>query len=124
METNATNQKIYSYKAYEEMTPKRQELYDEAEKLITTYRGCVGGLITYADYNIEDDSIHRYTPERLCTEYMDAEIGDFDTALDVVKHLSEECGVWEGEDLETIAVELERHGDIYNIGGTWYFGNM
>lgn len=112
------------YKAYEEMTPKRQELYDAAEKLITDYRGYVGALITYADYNIDDNSIDRYDPERLYLEYMDAEIGDFDTALDVIKYLSEECGVWEGEDLEMIAIEQERIGDIYNIGGTWYFGNL
>lgn len=112
------------YKAYEEMTPKRQELYDAAEKLITDYRGYVGGLITYADYNIDDNSIDRYTPERLYYEYIDSEIGEFDTALDVITYLSEECGVWEGEDLQMIAIEQERIGDIYNIGGTWYFGNL
>lgn len=106
------------------MTPKRQELYEAAEKLITDYRGYVGNLITYADYNIDDNSIDRYDPERLYLEYMDAEIGDFDTALDVIMYLSEECGVWEGEDLEMIAIEQERIGDIYNIGGTWYFGNL
>lgn len=112
------------YKAYEEMTPKRQELYDAAEKLITDYRGYVGNLITYADYNIDDNSIDRYDPKRLYLEYMDAEIGDFDTALDVIKYLSEEYGVWEGEDLESIAIEQKRLGDIYSIGGTWYFGNL
>lgn len=112
------------YKAYEETTPKRQELYEAAEKLITAYRGYVGDLITYSDYNIDDKSIDRYDPKRLCYEYMDAEIGDFDTALDVIKYLHEECGVWEGEDLEMIAIEQERIGDIYNIGGTWYFGNL
>lgn len=106
------------------MTPKRQELYEAAEKLITYYRGYVGGLITYADYNIDDNSIDRCDPERLYLEYMDAEIGDFDTALDVIKYLSEECGVWEGEDLEMIAIEQERLGDIYNIGSTWYLGNL
>lgn len=112
------------YKAYEETTPKRQELYEAAEKLITDYRGYVGDLITYSDYNIDDKSIDRYDPKRLCYEYMYAEIGDFDTALDVIKYLHEECGVWEGEDLEMIAIEQERIGDIYNIGGTWYFGNL
>ena len=112
------------YKAYEEMTPKRQELYEAAEKLITDYRGYVGGLIAYADYNIDDNTIDRYTAQRLCTEYLDAEIGDFGTALDVITYLSDECSVWEGEDLEMIAIEQERTGDIYNIGGTWYFGNL
>ena len=112
------------YKAYEEMTPKRQELYEAAEKPITDYRGYVGDLITYADYNIDDNTIDRYTPERLCYEYIDAEIGEFDTALDVIKYLSEACGVWEGEDLEAIAIEQKRLGDIYSIGGTWYFGNL
>ena len=113
-----------AYKAYEEMTPKRQELYKAAEKLITDYRGYVGGLIAYADYNIDDNTIDRYTAQRLCTEYLDTEIGDFGTALDVITYLSEECGVWEGEDLEAIAIEQKRLGDIYNIGGTWYFGNL
>lgn len=46
------------------------------------------------------------------------------TALDVITYLSEEFGVWEGEDLELIAIEQKRIGDIYNIGGTWYFGNL
>lgn len=112
------------YKAYEEMTPKRQELYDAAKKLITDRYGYVGGLIDYADYNIDDNSIDLYNPERLCCEYMDAEIGEFDTTLDVIKYLSEECGVWEGEDLEAIAIEQKKTGDIYSIGGTWYFGNL
>lgn len=123
METTKNNATSV-YKAYEEMTPKRQELYEAAEKLITDYRGYVGGLIAYADYNIDDNTIDRYTAQRLYTEYLDAEIGDFNTALDVITYLSEECGVWEGEDLEMIAIEQKRIGDIYNIGGTWYFGNL
>ena len=96
-----------AYKAYEEMTPKRQELYKAAEKLITDYRGYVGGLIAYADYNIDDNTIDRYTAQRLCTEYLDTEIGDFGTALDVITYLSEECGVWEGNRYR--AKEIRRH---------------
>lgn len=106
------------------MTPKRQELYEAAEKLITDFRGYVGELITYADYNIDDNSIDCYNPDNLCFEYMVMEIGKFNTATDVIKHLSEWSGVWKGEDHEMIAIELECNGDIYNIGGTWYFGNL
>lgn len=120
IQNNATS----VYKAYEEMTPKRQELYEAAEKLITDFRGYAGELIAYADYNIDDNSIDCYTPDNLCYEYMVTEIGKFDTATDVIKHLSEECGVWKGEDPEMIAIELESNGDLYNIGGTWYFGNL
>ena len=31
------------YKAYEETTPKRQELYEASKKLVTDYRGYIGG---------------------------------------------------------------------------------
>lgn len=106
------------------MTPKRQELYEAAKKMIIDFRGYVGELIAYADYNIDDNSIDCYNPDNLCFEYMVMEIGKFDTATDVIKHLSECDGVWKDEDPEMIAIELELGGDIYNIGGTWYFGNL
>ncbi len=106
------------------MTPKRQELYEAAEKLIIDFRGYVGELIAYADYNIDDNSIDCYNPDNLCFEYMVMEIGKFDTATDVIKHLSALSGAWKDEDPEMIAIELESNGDLYNIGGTWYFGNL
>lgn len=122
METSKTIQE--TYKAYDEVTPERQALYDEMAKIIVDYGVNIGDIIAYADRNIDDDMLQRYTAKSICTEYLDAEIGEFNTALDVVKYLSEECGIWEDEDLELIAIEQKRLGDIYNIGGTWYFGNL
>ena len=102
------------------MEAKRKALYNEASTYLIDKVGYTGNLFSYADIYVDDKEINDYTAERLAESYLSDEIGEFATAEEVVNYLNEEYGIWDGEDLEAIAIRLEWRGDIIQIEGVWY----
>lgn len=100
---------------------QRKALYNEASTYLIDKVGYTGNLFSYADIYVDDKEINDYTAERLAESYLSDEIGEFATAEEVVNYLNEEYGVWDGEDLEAIAIRLDYRGDIIQIEGVWYW---
>ncbi len=128
METINTSPKSYqttcldgSFFEANDMEAKRQALYDEASNYLIQKVGYTGDLVSYADIYVDDKELNDYTAERLAESYLSDEIGEFATAEEVVNYLQEEFGIWEGEDLEAIAIRLKCRGDIIQIEGVWYW---
>ena len=129
METIKTSQKSYQASAYlggsichaNDMEAKRKALYNEASTYLIDKVGYTGNLVNYADIYVDDKELNSYTAERLAESYLSDEIGEFATAEEVVTYLNEEYGIWEGEDLEAVAINLKWRGDIIQIAGVWFW---
>ena len=100
---------------------QREALYNEASNYLIQKVGYTGDLVNYADIYVDDKELNSYTAERLAESYLSDEIGEFATAEEVVNYLQEEFGIWDGEDLEEVAIHLKWRGDIIQIAGVWYW---
>lgn len=100
---------------------QRKALYKEASTYLIDKVGYTDNLFSYADVYVDDNKVNSYTGELLAESYLSNEIGEFATAEEVVNYLHDECGIWDGEDLEAVAIHLKWRGDIIQIEGVWYW---
>ena len=102
-------------------TDKRQQLYSDAKAYLMQKIGHVGSLEAYAAVYVDDKDLQKCTGAQVAEQYLSDEIGEFATAEEVVNYLQEEYAIWEGEDLEAVAINLKWRGDILQIDGVWYW---
>ncbi len=102
-------------------TDKRQQLYSDAKAYLMQNIGHVGSFESYANVYVSDNDLLKCTGAQVAEQYLSDEIGEFATAEEVAAYLNEEYGIWEGEDLEAVAIHLKWRGDIIQIEGVWYW---